>query len=486
MRERTWRLPAWPRSVVWSLSPRWAVGFGVGSTVAGSALLAIVLVRFGPTPALGVLIGLGALLILVSDPRAGIWVNLLVLSLLPYAVIPVRVVITPPVLEVIGLATIALWLVSLFSRRDEVFEAHPLLLAVLSFIAVTVFSFVLGMGRGYTTLTYHNYAKFLVSTALFFVAWGTWRSVADIQRFTAVLWTGTTLAALLGLALYAGGPQLTLMALSRLIPYGYPTSRIVRFIEDDPAKPMRLTSTSVDPNSFAGLLAVVCVLAVVQLVARYPVFPRWVSGIVALCCGAALVLTYSRAGWVGTAVGLGFVALVRYRRLIIPGVLGVLAGMMLGFGGRIFERLWLGLTLQDRATQMRLEEYRTALAIIREYPAFGVGFGQAPTIELWTGVSSIYLLVAEQMGLLGLLALLVVLVSTAGMGWRTWRAGGWITRSDLLLSWLSALLAVLVIGLFDHYYLNASFPHMVALFWFVIAAVGKLSVLSASCRVGER
>jgi O-antigen ligase len=280
-----------------------------------------------------------------------------------------------------------------------------------------------------------------------------------------------SVAAAVGLVLYAGGPRLTLAVLARLIPYGYPDTRIVRYIEDDPAKPMRLTSTSVDPNSFAGVLALAVVVAVTMTVAQRPAIPRWPAALAAIVSGSALLLTYSRAGWLGAAFGIGLVALARYRWLLVPGGIGLAGASVLGFGERFVERLWQGFMLQDPATRMRLEEYRTALAIIRDYPAFGVGFGAAPTIELWTGVSSIYLLIAERMGLLGLGTFLVAVMGIAWTGWRTWYRMAASAEGDLLLAWLGAQAAALLIGFFDHYYANISFPHMVATFWLTQAIV---------------
>ncbi len=51
---------------------------------------------------------------------------------------------------------------------------------------------------------------------------------------------------------------------------------------------------------------------------------------------------------------------------------------------------------------MRLNEFRNAIEIISRYPLFGIGFAQAPDIDLGAGVSSIYLALAERIGLLGL------------------------------------------------------------------------------------
>ncbi len=470
-------LPPWSKSVAWSLSPRVSVLLATLAVVSGGGVLGAVVAQGGPFPGLALLAGVVTGIVLSSDLRAGLWLYVSLAALLPYAVIPVKVVVTPPVLELTGLALLLLWIVTLLLQRDFLIDGHPMLLAAVIFLLMTLFAFVLGIDRGYTTTTYHDYAKFLVSASMFFVAWTVWRSVADVVRFTTVLLVATSVAALVGLVLYAGGPTFTLAVLARLIPYGYPSERIVRFIEDDPAKPMRLTSTSVDPNSFAGLLSLVLVLAIAQSVARRSLIPRWLSLGTAAVTGTALLLTYSRAGWLGAVAGIAIIAVLRYRWLLLSGSLGVGAAIGFGIGEGFFERLWQGFRLQDRATQMRLEEYRTALAILREYPAFGVGFGQAPTVELWTGVSSIYLLVAERMGLLGLVAFLWFVLGIAWRGFLAWRSSGWSAENDLLLGWWAALVAALVIGSFDHYYVNISFPHMVAVFWLALAAVLKLAVL---------
>ncbi|ACM06185.1 O-antigen ligase family protein [Thermomicrobium roseum] len=464
-------LPIWPVADRTLAEPTLVRLAGALVAGIGAIALAIVLVLFGPLPAALVLPGIVATLLILSDVRAGLWVVLAVIALVPYAVIPVKIVITPPLLEMTGLGVLSVWLLRLFLRRDETIPSHPLLVAVMLFIAVAVFAFVLGVDRGYSSQTYHNFAKFLVSVSLFFVAWSSLQGHADVRRFTGVFLVLASVAAAIGLVLYAGGPRLTLAVLARLIPYGYPDTRIVRYIEDDPAKPMRLTSTSVDPNSFAGLLALAVVVAVTMTVAQRPAIPRWPAALAAIVSGSALLLTYSRAGWLGAAFGIGLVALARYRWLLVPGGIGLAGASVLGFGERFVERLWQGFMLQDPATRMRLEEYRTALAIIRDYPAFGVGFGAAPTIELWTGVSSIYLLIAERMGLLGLGTFLVAVMGIAWTGWRTWHRMAASAEGDLLLAWLGAQAAALLIGFFDHYYANISFPHMVATFWLTQAIV---------------
>jgi O-antigen ligase len=107
------------------------------------------------------------------------------------------------------------------------------------------------------------------------------------------------------------------------------------------------------------------------------------------------------------------------------------------------------------------------MRLIQQYPWFGVGFGEAPSIDLYIGVSSIYLEMAEEMGLVGLgMFLLTMLV----LLWWTLRGLFHMDDPELaghLAGFVAALVAALVAGMLDHHFFNLRFPHTVALFWFV-------------------
>ena len=80
-----------------------------------------------------------------------------------------------------------------------------------------------------------------------------------------------------------------------------------------------------------------------------------------------------------------------------------------------------GIQLQDRATLMRLGEYKDALALIARYPWLGVGFAGSPDADLYVGVSNVYLLMAEIMGGIGVTVFLLVLAGYLRSLWVAWR-----------------------------------------------------------------
>jgi hypothetical protein len=131
-------------------------------------------------------------------------------------------------------------------------------------------------------------------------------------------------------------------------------------------------------------------------------------------------------------------------------------------------RLMAGVAGEDLATQMRFGEYKDALILVGRYPLFGVGFTGTPDIDIYLGVSMLYLTIAENMGLVGLGIFLLVMAGFFALWVRAWRHGLPARREAILLGYGGAVLGVLVSGIFDHYWFNMSYPHMTVLFWLYV------------------
>ena len=130
-----------------------------------------------------------------------------------------------------------------------------------------------------------------------------------------------------------------------------------------------------------------------------------------------------------------------------------------------------GVQLRDKAAAMRIGEYTDALKLIVQYPLFGIGFGASPTIDLYLGVSNVYLLIAEETGLAGLAAYLVTLATVFLHGMRRLLACRDGELQAILAGLLAALSAAATAGILDHYFFNLVFPHMTALFWLLAGLV---------------
>lgn len=411
---------------------------------------------------------------------------LAVVTVLPFGVLPVSGPSARPTLfELAWLVVLGCYgALLLLDRRERVRTGGPQAWWIF-FVGFVTFAFLLGLRQGYTMDILRGFFKLALALAVFLIVIQFARSRREAGWLVGMLMAGCGAAGAIALALYAGGPALTQRVLVRLVPYGYPSGRIVRYIEDDPARAMRAVGTGVDPNAFGGMMMVGLVLAVGQLLSRRRILPMPLILGVTAACGGAMMLTYSRGAWVGAAAGIGVLLWFRARRWLVPVGLFGAAVVWLGLGAGFVQRLWLGFTLQDPATKLRLQEYENALRIIQRHPWFGVGFGDAPSLDLQTGVSSTYLTVAEQAGLIGLALYLIVI------GIVLWRGLVQVFRrqdeaeNDLLLTVLAAFISALTVGLVDHYFINIRFPHMVAVFWLLAGLVVALTALQSDGRRRE-
>jgi O-antigen ligase len=106
----------------------------------------------------------------------------------------------------------------------------------------------------------------------------------------------------------------------------------------------------------------------------------------------------------------------------------------------------------------------------------GVGFTGAPDVDLYVGVSSMYLLITQQMGLLGLGAFALLAITLFVGAARAWPR----VRTDeraaaIFLGAHAAVAGALFTGIFDHYFFNIDFHN--AVMWlcaiFALAAASQ-------------
>ena len=136
-----------------------------------------------------------------------------------------------------------------------------------------------------------------------------------------------------------------------------------------------------------------------------------------------------------------------------------------GYGIHFVE----GLQGRDLATQMRFGEYKDAWILLGRYPIFGVGFVAAPDIDIYLVVANAYLTIAEEMGFVGLASFLLVVGVVFGWAYVHRRASH--RNSSQASTWLgvhAGLAAVLVVGFFDHYFVNLEFHPAQTIFWMFV------------------
>jgi hypothetical protein len=426
-----------------------------------------------PLVLIGLVVAAPVGLWVVSDVNRALFGLIAVIGLLPRFALPVRLGFTPTFLDLALIGLLVAWLLRQMSvRRDFPLRRVPITIPVLLLGVAALATFIVGLPNGaLSPLVLRRFFELVLSMLMALVIIAILPDLASQERFVklAVLIGGAS--AFVGIVLYITPDDLAIRVLSALRAFGYPTgTEVLRFVRDDPALMQRATGLWIDPNAYGGYLLIIGALAMPQVFSRKPVLPRLavVSCMTLICL--ALVLTVSR----GAMLGLGMVAVLlgvlKYRRALILLVMVLACALLLPQTRDLVQHFIEGFQGRDLATQMRFGEYKDAFRLIERYPLLGVGFISAPDVDLYIGVSSMYLLIAQQMGLLGLTAFVIVLIALFAGAIRAWpRVSRDERLSAVFLGAHGAALGALFSGIFDHYFFNIDFHNSVMLLWSVIA-----------------
>jgi hypothetical protein len=434
-----------------------------------------------PLIALGALIAAAIGLAILRAPLTGLFALVVLAYLLPFAVIPIRLGFRLTVYE----ALLGLSLVAVLARacvRQTRIRPPLVLLPVLGLLLLGLLSFIVSQPYGASPEVSRQVLKLLLAVLAFPLTLHLVRSQGQLQGLLVVWAAAAAIEALLALAIYRLPPETQVGLLSRLEPLGYPAGEaVLRYLpgeNDTFTDVLRATGTSIDPISLGGALMLGAALLLTDVVGAGGLARRLALLAAGGAVVGAMILSHSRASWLGLAAAMLFVAVVRERRLWLLIAPAAVAVALTPIGRGLSSRVLSGFAGRDKAAGMRLDEYRNALEIVRQHPLLGVGFGAAPSLDLAPGVSSLYLTIAETIGLPALLLFLAL------VGWLLVRALGLLLHPcspamrPVLAGLVAAEVAALTAGLFDHYFASTAFPHMVALHWLLLALLYRATQLA--------
>jgi O-antigen ligase len=448
------------------------------STAAGLLIGAYVAI-LSPVYAVAGVLALAGSLLMLRDTQWGLLALIGLICLLPFGALPFKLGFTPTFLDLALIATYLVWILRIATGKTGHFIGTALGLPIAVFWLLACASFVAGLAHAsLTSYILRHFVELLLSIGLFFVVVNNVRTKRQLRTIITVLILAGFSAALIGIFLYFIPTTWSIRLLSALGRVGYPTGAgVLRYVEDNPDLAMRAISTSTDPNVLGGLLILITTLTAAQYFAREPLLPRPLIGAMVIIDGLCLYLTYSRGSMAGLAVGLGALAVIKYRKLIPVMIIGAGLVLLLPQAQDYVQHFVEGIQMQDLATLMRLGEYKDALLLIGRYPWIGVGFAGTPETSLYIGVSNVYLLIAEEMGLIGLGVFLLIIGMFFRQVWLAWpRLQQQPGLEAILLGLSSALVGILVGGMLDHYFFNLDFPHSISIFWLYLG-LGMTTIL---------
>lgn len=340
---------------------------------------------------------------------------------------------------------------------------HSLTLPVLGVIITMAVSLL---------ANYHHYdTTELLSGALYQVRWLEYAAVLlmgfDFFRTRARVWRYFSLVVVCGVVVsFLGFAQLQIFPdFSFMAPAGW-----------DPHVG-RLLSTWFDPNFLAGWLAFLISVCLGVALGLPLTRAKWWWGAI-IVMTAAVVLTFSRSGYLALVIGTAFVTMIRSRSIFFVGLLAVLATIL--FIPRVQERV-IGIRTIDETAQLRILSWENALSVISEHPWTGVGYNlyqyvqveygflDDTTIHSASGSDSSLLSIWVTTGIFGLLTYLWLLIAMLREAWKTWRARELVDEwQGFGLGVFAGLLALIIHAQFVN---GLFYPHLMQTIWIFIAMV---------------
>lgn len=242
--------------------------------------------------------------------------------------------------------------------------------------------------------------------------------------------------------------------------------------------PGRVYSFFENPNSFANLLVFFAPLMLCMAVFSKKPLERVGFLAVFLLSGLALLMTFSRGGWLALAFAMFVLMLLlcpRWVPLVI--IVGLLALPLLP--DSILMRLLSIFNFSDSSTYTRGYIYSAMLKIIGQNPIFGVGLG-AESLRysvkcagvylakaLFIHGHNIYLQIWAESGIFALIAFLGSIFFSMRAGRRAIAERREITPlRGVIAGCISGLSGSLIFGITDYAW---SYPRIMVMFWFLFA-----------------
>jgi putative inorganic carbon (HCO3(-)) transporter len=369
-----------------------------------------------------------------------------------------------PTTALLGL--ILLTAISFFIRflRDKSIKFRVTILDyfVVMFGLVLFYSFITSYTPGSSMLALMIHMAFII---FYFILVNTVKTRQQLYALAALLVLSTTVTSLYGLY--------------QLKTVGATSEAWVdtTLFEDIKA---RVGSTFENPNVLGEYLVLIIPVAIAMLWGQKGWISKLVTlGLTALMLGC-LVYTYSRGAYVGLMLALAIFAVLRDRRFVILGVIGL---MMLPFllPASVINRFTSIGNLNDTSSFYRISVWLGSLRLARDYWLSGIGLGLEPFKLVYPKYSlnaayahhshNIYMQLLIETGIAGLLMFFAIIA----VYYKTMMAGFYKTKDRFISTFMIAIASGMAGYLAQGMVENIWYNNRVLLTFWVMLAFGMLA-----------
>ncbi|QIB26984.1 O-antigen ligase family protein [Caloranaerobacter azorensis] len=280
----------------------------------------------------------------------------------------------------------------------------------------------------------------------------------------------------------------TLVALYGLYQYKIGINIEAKWVDkaSNPDITTRIFSVFGNPNIFAEYLIMSIPISISLFWTSKKILKKLIFLLISLILTIALILTFSRGGWVGFVFGVFiFILLVEKRLLLSLIPIGIISVFIIP--NSVLNRIMSIVNLNDTSNSYRIRLWKITLDVIRDNWLVGVGFGHLPfkqTFETYIRTMPTYhahntfLEITAEMGIIGLIILLTILFVTYKYSIKNLTKQQDKYLKVITAGLLAGLSSVLCHGLVENI---LYMPKIIITFWTVIAFIFVTIRLSEKC-----
>jgi len=254
-------------------------------------------------------------------------------------------------------------------------------------------------------------------------------------------------------------------------------------IKQNPDLNVRVFATFENPNLFAEYLIMVFPIVFAQIIYVKGFMKKIVFSGFGVIMLIALLMTASRAGWLGFAFGLFIFILILNFKLIFPMIfLGI--GAFPFMPASIINRIQTIGSLSDSSNYYRYELWKSVIVIIEDFWHTGIGIGYLAFRSVTPyyiknmapyHTHNTYLQILVEFGLIGLILFLIFCfqIFKTGIGNSKKTNDKYIRIFSIAMT--ASFSSIMLHGLAENIFFN---PKIIIMFWLIIGFTIKLNLLS--------
>lgn len=254
------------------------------------------------------------------------------------------------------------------------------------------------------------------------------------------------------------------------------TSKAWVDIKMNPDLKTRVVGTFDNPNIFAEYIEHILIpalaLAFVCRKSMNKIITFFMTFVVFIC----LILTFSRAAWLGTIAGLGILILFKYAKLIPIFIGGAICSIP--FLPSVIVQRIMSINLQDSSNAYRMNIWEGTINMIRDFWITGIGYGYWAFKNTFIEYSikgtrawhshNLYLELLAEMGIFGLIVFAWIIILTLKKSMELSKKIDNEYLGYISIGLACALISLLIHGFAEHI---LYMPKSVILFWILLGFI---------------